>query len=276
MAHNKTMSIPRKTSIDRRGVKSLFIKTVPKIILDGSETDGIGSQMPHSRSAGELAMCLDFPPESGLSRQYQSSSGLSMESRNQIDIYCSPRMHRKTFNINNGYQDEDFSWLETTDPSHSQNALGVGSRLGSALSLTSEYTSRSIGLISNDSSSDSTQFTDKIEQIKQKQSLLRRYLSNPEKPAEDKENMVQRSTQSVNNLHNKTEHFEESISDDSMAEPVPTSGSDSIPNEASELRRQRYENDSDNNSHLVTMITDDIHVKEGRIRQWLTSIGNQE
>lgn len=272
------MSAQRKSSVDRRGVKSLFIKPVPKIILDGSENNvGASSQMPHSRSAGELAMCLDFQSENGMSRQYQSSGGMSMEFRNQIDIYCSPRMHRKTFGLSNGMQDEDNTWL---DPSNSQNALGVGSRLGSALSLTSEYTSRSIGLISNDSSSDSTQFTDKIEQIKQKQSLLRRYLSNPEKSNDDQEDVVQRSTKSVNNLQNK-DHFDNStISDDidSMADipPSATSGSDGIPMDAAEVRRQRYDSDSDSNSHLVTMVTDDMHVKEGRIRQWLTTIESQE
>lgn len=272
------MNIQRKTSVDRRGVKSLFIKPIPKIILDGSEnSNGSIIQMPHSRSAGELAMCLDCPSDYGLSRHFQSSSGLSMESRNQIDIYCSPRMHRKTFNANNGYHDDDCSWLETLDPSYSQNGLGLGGHCGSALSLTSEYTSRSIGLISNDSSSDSTQFTDKIEQIKHRQSLLRRYLSNPEKPLEDQDSPVQRSTKSVNNLHNKTEHFEDStISDESMADILPTSGSNDIPYNNSDFKRNMFESDPDTNAHLVTMITDEIHVKEGRIRQWLTSIENNK
>lgn len=266
----------RKTSVDRRGVKSLFIKPVPKIILDGNENnDGNSMQMPHSRSAGELAMCLDYPSESGISRHFPSSNGLSMESRNHIDIYCSPRINRKAFNLNNGYPEEDTTWLETFDPSHAQSALGVGSRLGSALSLTSEYTSRSIGLISNDSSSDSTQFTDKMEQIKQKQNILRRYVSNPEKTAEEQESSVQRSTKSVNNLHNKTDHFEDStVSDESMADILPSSGSDILPNDANDFRRNRHDSDPDTNSHLVTMITDDIHIKEGRIRQWLTSIEN--
>lgn len=272
------MSAQRKSSVDRRGVKSLFIKPVPKIILDGSEQqEGAGSQMPHSRSAGELAMCLDFQSENGMSRQYQSSGGISMEFRNQIDIYCSPRMHRKAFCLSNGLQEDESSWL---DSSNSQNALGVGSKLGSALSLTSEYTSRSIGLISNDSSSDSTQFTDKFEQIKQKQTLLRRYVSNPEKPNEDQEEVVQRSTKSVNNLNNRDQFDNSTVSDDidSMADipPSATSGSDGIPMEASSMRHHKYDSDSDSNSHLVTMITDDMHVKEGRIRQWLTTIESQD
>jgi hypothetical protein len=81
----------------------------------------------------------------------------------------------------------------------------------------------------------------------------------------------------VNNLHNKTEHFEDStISDDSMADILPTSGSNDIPYNNSDFKRKMFESDPDTNAHLVTMITDEIHVKEGRIRQWLTSIENNK
>ncbi|KAJ8299244.1 hypothetical protein KUTeg_023304 [Tegillarca granosa] len=154
--------------------------------------------------------------------------------------------------------------------------LGPGSRTGSAVSLTSEYTSRSVGLISNDSSSDSTQFSDKMEQLKQKQNLLRRYVSNPEKQQSDKcDSSVQRNAKSVSNIHESCDKhitgddLDSECTDSSMGDHLLPDSLSPFPSKTKPSR----ESMDDDSCPLVTMITDDMSVKEGRIRQWLTDIG---
>ncbi|KAK3103840.1 hypothetical protein FSP39_022361 [Pinctada imbricata] len=266
----------KKASCDRRGVQSLYIPTVPKIILNSTDTpDSATNTITHSRSAGELDSYMDNEgrshDKSVCGASYRECNGSNSSQQNSLDIYCSPRLQRRSFNFD-ASTESNSAWTETVDSAK----LGPGSRVGSTISLTSEYTARSIGLISNDSSSDSAQFSDKIEQIKQKQNLLRRYVSNPEKPQSDvvPDGTVHRNTKSVNNLQMETGAI--SVTDfdsDSMDDFIQSS-------EIHEQMKRHSRKDSFDSSvsdsrgqTLVTMVTDDISVKEGRIRQWLTGIG---
>lgn len=265
------MEKPRRASIDRKGIQSLFIPAVPKIVFETSEAcghDTTGGTIPHSHSAGELALTNE---NSHLhNAQLPSSESSESSSRSTLDLYCSPRLQRrKVFQFDQ--DDLEQSMTETMVSRKSTNTLGPGSKIGSTLSLTSECTARSIGLISNDSSSDSTQFSDKLEQIKQKQNYLRRYASNPEKNQSDSvENSVQRSVKSFSNLQSdghKTSDVGSDSMDDSLCDFVTA-------REVQEqMRRFSVANSNDNSSsNLITMVTDDSDMKEGRIRQWLTNI----
>lgn len=271
------MEKPRRGTDNRKGVQSLFIPSVPKITVEPTDkSDGTISQMPHSRSAGELAMsvaacCSEMNSNTDSSQRF--SNGSMSQSRSVIDIYCSPRLPRKSHHSHNDHYNED-GYLLDFDGGNNSHMLGPGSRTGSAVSLTSEYTSRSVGLISNDSSSDSTQFSDKMEQLKQKQNLLRRYVSNPEKQQSDKcDSSVQRNAKSVSNIYNEScdKHV---LGDDIDSECTDSSmGDHLLPDLLSTKRKSSRESMDDDSYPLVTMITDDMSVKEGRIRQWLTDIG---
>ncbi|XP_060074436.1 uncharacterized protein LOC132554152 [Ylistrum balloti] len=280
-----SLSQTRKTSTtaDRKGVQSLFIPAVPQIVLNADEKADANSTttIPHSRSAGELATCM----AGGSGASSKSSSGNAIncngretESRNVIDIYCSPRLPRRSFHQyhSSGQCDDDQNWLESYDPNTLPAKLGPGSRVGSAVSLTSEYTARSVGLISNDSSSDSTQFSDKLELIKHKQSLLRRYVSNPEKPNDIYETQVQRCTKSVNNLHNECgQQLFVNQSNSSTDGSFPDLGSLSgVDRDLTKVKTDFEESDDGFASSMVTMVTDELAVKEGRVRQWLTEMGS--
>ncbi|OWF50580.1 uncharacterized protein LOC110450287 [Mizuhopecten yessoensis] len=283
MSSSQTRKI---STTDRKGVQSLFIPAVPQIVLNADEkADSNCSTIPHSRSAGELATCM--AGVSGTSSKASSGNaincnGKEAESRNVIDIYCSPRLPRRSFqqygSHNSAHCDDDTNWLETYDSNTLPNKLGPGSRVGSAVSLTSEYTARSVGLISNDSSSDSTQFSDKLELIKHKQSLLRRYVSNPEKPNDVYDTQVQRCTKSVNNLNNECGqqmfvNQSNSSTDGSFPDLGPLAG---VERELTKVKTQRDYEESDDgfSSTMVTMVTDELAVKEGRVRQWLTEMGS--
>lgn len=270
----------KNSNADRKAVQSLFIPAVPQIVLNADEkADSNTSTIPHSRSAGELATCINGG--SGSSSKTSSGNAINCngkepEPRNVIDIYCSPRMPRRSFH-QYGHCDDSPNWFETYDPNTLPNKLGPGSRVGSAVSLTSEYTARSVGLISNDSSSDSTQFSDKLEQIKHKQSLLRRYVSNPEKPNDLYETQVQRSTKSVNNLHNEcgsqlVVNQANSSTDGSFPDLGILAG---VEKDLAKVNTQSdYEGSEDGfSSTMITMVTDELAIKEGRVRQWLTQMG---
>lgn len=278
------MDKPRKQSTcDRKGVQSLFIPAVPQIVLNANEQAELNTgsnSMPHSRSAGELAMCMSSgssAPTTPGSVIICNGSEVS-SSRTNIDIYCSPRLPRKGYPYATAidHYSEDTQWMESTDSTF-PNKLSSGSRAGSALSLASEYTARSVGLISNDSSSDSTQFSDKLEHIKQKQNLLRRYASNPEKPpSESPDVSVPRCTKSVNNLHNKCtppHYYCNALDQESDSQ------SDEFPDiSMSEINRQlnmklKSQDGDEYSPNLVTMVTDELSLKEGRVRAWLTDIG---
>ena len=265
----------KKTSCDRKGVQSLFIPTVPKIILNTTDTPDSGSNtISHSRSAGELVSCIENEGRSHDkiigSDTYRQCNGSSSDNHANIDLYCSPRLQRRSFQFDAG-SESNCAWGDTID----SGKLGPGSRVGSTVSLTSEYTARSIGLISNDSSSDSTQFSDKIEQIKQKQNLLRRYVSNPEKPQNDvTDSTVQRNTKSVNNIHASLASAECDL--DSMDDFIEVSEIHEQMKRFSHKESVDSSISETNGQTLVTMVTDDMSVKEGRIRQWLTDLGTDD
>lgn len=141
------MEKSRRASIDRKGIQSLFIPAVPKIVFETSEAcghDTTGGTIPHSHSAGELALTNE---NSHLhNAQLPSSESSESSSRSTLDLYCSPRLQRrKVFQFDQ--DDLEQSMTETMVSRKSTNTLGPGSKIGSTLSLTSECTARSIGLI---------------------------------------------------------------------------------------------------------------------------------
>lgn len=84
------------------------------------------------------------------------------------------------------------------------------------------------------------------------------------------ENSVQRSVKSFSNLQSdghKTSDVGSDSMDDSLCDFVTA-------REVQEqMRRFSVANSNDNSSsNLITMVTDDSDMKEGRIRQWLTNI----
>ncbi|XP_062568865.1 uncharacterized protein LOC134231013 [Saccostrea cucullata] len=273
------MEKTRRISVDRKGIQSLFIPAVPKIVFETSEPHGpetTGGTIPHSHSAGELAIANEgnqLQKRTG-STNFPSSDGSESSSRSTLDLYCSPRLQRRqVFQFDQ--DDMEQSWTETMVSRKSSNTLGPGNKIGSTLSLTSECTARSIGLISNDSSSDSTQFSDKLEHIKQKQNYLRRYASNPEKNQKEcVENAVQRSTKSFSNFQSESQRTSE-VGSDSMDDSL---GDYVTPREVQEqMSRFSVANSNENSSpNLITMVTDDSEMKEGRIRQWLTDIDDKD
>lgn len=264
------MEKSRRASIDRKGIQSLFIPAVPKIVFETSEICGAettGGSIPHSHSAGELAVANEGSHQQNTQLPLSESSESS--SRSTLDLYCSPRLQRrKVFQFDQ--DDLEQSFAENLVSRKSSNTLGPGSRIGSTVSLTSECTARSIGLISNDSSSDSTQFSDKLEQIKQKQNYLRRYASNPEKNQKDSETSVQRSAKSFSNFQSESQRNSE-VGSDSMEDGLCDYVTAREVQE--QMRRFSVANSNDNSSNnLITMATDDSDMKAGRIRQWLTNI----
>lgn len=285
----KGMESKSKSKVDRREVQSLYMENVPRIVLNSTEKgDGDShGQMPHSRSAGELATASsDSTAVSDTSgnalkpRSFQCNG--DTEHRTTIDIYCSPRMSRRSINLELARQAEQDAafWGEGYDHAHTQNALVPGSRVGSAISLISEYTSRSIGLISNDSSSDSTQYSDRIDAVKQKQSYLRRFYSNPEKDQPETNEKIDRNAKSWHNLceeRNNSVDFSEierKLTEESLT-ALQSLSTEEVSAEMEKTHNDYYEDISDNistDSTLVTMVTGDSSLREGRIRKWLNDV----
>lgn len=75
----------------------------------------------------------------------------------KLGVYCSPRTTRRSVDLDMGPREvagrQDYSeWLE--ERTSSLRVLSAGSRVGSAVSLTSVCTAHSVGLLSNDSDDD--------------------------------------------------------------------------------------------------------------------------
>lgn len=263
----------------RREIRSVCMP-VPTIILNDRREHGT---LPHSRSTGELDMSLsDTIPGQRSLKAGKSLSGVvnsttEPDSRNTIDLYCSPRMPRRSFYA-------DVSCLQ--GPLQAQSGMGLdsgdtldpGSRVGSTVSLNSEYTARSVGLISNDSCDSNHHHSTLTDSNYQKHGVLKRFYSTPEKDEEKlHEQSVRRDSKSYNNLQGETESYVSfEVGSDSTGTDDQPMTMDGVPcqSDICESLSKKFLNESDisNDTHLVTAITGDPSLRDGRIRKWLTEI----
>lgn len=121
---------------------------------------------------------------------------------NHIEVFCSPRTLRKSVDSNINTKEQLFyQWekVQTLDSSNTcLKVLTSGSRAGSALSLNSECTARSIGLLSSDSDSDKDQSLAESDKARFKPAQLRRFMSYPDENASPE--LCARSSQSLGDL----------------------------------------------------------------------------
>ncbi|CAG5115438.1 unnamed protein product [Candidula unifasciata] len=121
---------------------------------------------------------------------------------NHIEVFCSPRTLRKSVDSNINTKEHLFyQWekVQTIDSSNScLKVLTSGSRAGSALSLNSECTARSIGLLSSDSDSDKDLSLAESDKARFKPAQLRRFMSYPDEDFSPE--LCARSSQSLGDL----------------------------------------------------------------------------
>ena len=280
-----------RSTTDRREVHSAYM-TVPTIVLNASPSEKAENCfLSHSRSAGDLDyIAAKNEPDLKMTGKKDGNSTFSssmaddihdLESRNKLGLYCSPRLPRRSVNAdNNTGNRQSGSGLDSLNAC-SLNCLDPGSRVGSTLSLNSEYTTRSVGLISNDSSSECSQqyyshgFMDGS---LQKHSVLKRFYSSPEKDDDVMHHVtnVRRNSKSMGNMQGETDNcvcFEfGSDSTDDNFQTMETHPCDS----ASEKRTIPGDSEPPTEQNLVTMVTGGASLREGRIRKWLTEINGPD
>ena len=278
-------STKSRSKSNRREIRSVCMP-VPAIVLNDKGEHGI---LPHSRSTGELDMSLGDTDQGHGSPMAGKSPGVvnsvtEPDSRSAIDIYCSPRTPRRSFHADvNSFQGplqgQPGMVLDSGETGHT---LDPGSRVGSTVSLNSEYTSRSIGLISNDSCDSSHHHSSLIDSAYQKHGVLKRFYSSPEQDEEMlHETSVRRDSKSFNNLQGENESFASfefgSDSTGTDDQPIPM---ESVPcqSDICDSLSKKFVNESDISSegNLVTAITGDQSLRDGRIRKWLTEITEPE
>lgn len=286
-----------KNRADRREIHSVCMP-VPTIVLNNSEKSE-NTVLSHSRSAGDLDTALDISdyemtgkPE-GMSKFSSSvSDGIHDTNQRQVNaigLYCSPRMTRRTAKTpDESSQKQTGIFLESLNAC-SLNCLDPGSRVGSTVSLNSEYTARSIGLISNDSNSECSnhQYQKGIaEGAVQKYSVLKRFYSSPEKDEEllTYTSSVRRNSKSMGNMQQEDMHNFVSFdlgSDSTTDENFQHNSEPGCDIDDSLARRTAYSDDSTNGDskserNLVTAVTGSAALREGRIRKWLTEISSPD
>lgn len=185
--------------------------TVPRIMLNIVDRNDDSTSIGSSKSPTDLGIPAVSLPN--LSVEHDESDdpyndrmdrrGSREDSDHALGLYCSPRMTRRSMNLELSTRespgDLNYCWLSTFGTS---NYLREGSRVGSAISLNSDCTARSIGLISNDSS-DTTSYLERLGDlgglIGQRSHTLRRHLSNPE-PTPEVPSCMRRNSRSWSNL----------------------------------------------------------------------------
>ncbi|ESO91601.1 hypothetical protein LOTGIDRAFT_163327 [Lottia gigantea] len=238
---------------------------IPKIVLEDnrSEQELISSL----RMASELGLPASSMPNLSLERFAEIQS----DETGKLGVYCSPRTTRRSVDLD---AKKEYEWLENIDSTNSLRVLGSSSRTGSALSLNSECTARSIGLLSNDSSSESNNsIAEKFaDSSLDKQPQLRRYMSHPEKDCESPEMGVTRSVQSCVNLKGEQEATGSAhmLSNDITAKKLALLPSDSTDELVGDPNSEKISKFADpSKSHIVSYKRGEKCLREGRIRRWL-------
>ncbi|BFZ04102.1 hypothetical protein BsWGS_07141 [Bradybaena similaris] len=230
---------------------------------------------------------------------------------NYLEVFCSPRTFRRSVDLDSkDHTRGQFEWVDTMDSStNCLKVLTSSSRVGSALSLNSECTARSIGLLSNDSDSDNDLSLTESEKVSLKPSQLRRFMSYSEDSVSH--DVCARPSQSMSDLKTteKTnaakdavllvpEAVEESIEkSDAVSQdrkPEENNGEKVLDDRASspcdvrlqekiirahkkEICRDRSRSGTTRPSHMLSYKCD-IHdsTRDCRIRQWLQDMDSQE
>lgn len=274
-----------KSRSGRREIRSVCMP-VPTIILN--PTANTEHALSHSRSAGDLDTVLcdteDYADSQGKSKFSSSVSDgiqqIDAKQTNGIGLYCSPRMTRRAVKSTDAVSSKQSgAFLESLNAC-SLNCLDPGSRVGSTVSLNSEYTSRSIGLISNDSNSECSSLHYSVGVMDgslQKHGVLKRFYSTPEKDAEllHYPTSVRRNSKSMGNMQN--EDMESSVCFDFGSDSTNDDNLQGINGLSScdierSLEKTSASEEGSSSSNLVTMVTGSSSLREGRIRKWLTEI----
>ncbi|KAK6190040.1 hypothetical protein SNE40_001986 [Patella caerulea] len=249
--------------------KTSDMTNIPKIVLDDSRNEQ--DCIPSPRATCDLGQPASSMPNLALERFTDSQFE---ESGCKLGVYCSPRTTRRSVDLD---AKKEYEWLENFDSNNSLRVLGSSSRTGSALSLNSECTARSIGLLSNDSSSDSNNsIAEKFaDSSLEKQPQLRRYMSYPEEDKTDPEVGVTRSVQSCANLKGEQESSgsAKTHNNDITAQKLallPSESTDELVGDPNSQRTDRISKFPDpSKSHIVSYKRGEKCLREGRIRRWL-------
>ncbi|XP_045175877.2 uncharacterized protein LOC123536617 [Mercenaria mercenaria] len=281
---------------DRREVHSVCIP-VPMIVLDNTE-NADQCVFSHSRSTGDLDAVLADVGDYEMAGKLEGLSNFSrsisdgIHDTNERDVkairvYCSPRLPRRSAKTSyEPVQTQSRTYLDYFNACN-LNYLGPGSRVGSAVSLNSEFTSRSVGLISNDSNSESSQHVhtpgmmDWSGAQKQK-NVLRRFYSSPEKDDETLNctSSVRRNSKSMGNMQQQVVSldFGSDSTEDENFQQMSDLGCD-IDESLAERTGYRVEGaglNSQSERNLVTAVTGGATLRNGRIRKWLTEISDPD
>lgn len=242
--------------------------------------------------------------------------GDATTAENYLEVFCSPRTFRRSVDLDVSSKDHtrgQFEWVDAMDSStNCLKVLTSSSRVGSALSLNSECTARSIGLLSNDSDSDNDLSLTESEKVSLKPSQLRRFMSYSEDSVSH--DVCARPSQSMSDLKTTEkanaakgadavplvpEAVEENTDkSDSVSEdrkPEANKGEKVLDDRASspcdvrpqekiirahnkkEICRDRSRSGTTRPSHMLSYKCD-IHdsTRDCRIRQWLQDMDSQE
>ena len=294
-----------KTRTDRREVHSVYVP-VPTIVLNTSAAkNSEQTTLTHSRSAGDLDMVLsdtdDFQAPSkfkGLSKLNSSMTGFAQDSdqSNALGLYCSPRMLRRSQNsTDSGNKRHSGLFIDSLNAC-SLNCLDPGSSVGSTVSLNSEYTARSVGLISNDSNSECSQNAYQagvLDGSFHKHNVLKRFYSTPEKDEDllAYQNRVRRNSKSMGNMQKEDMHnfvsfdFGSDSADDNHRRfdsvQDSTESCDIDNSLAARTGVSSTEEGEDgagteagtgNPKNLVKAVTGSVAMRDSRIRKWLVEI----
>lgn len=290
-----------KSRTDRREVHSVCMP-VPTIILNSS-TAGKSDHaaLSHSRSAGDLDIAIvdtDAYQASGKSDRpgmgkFSNSvadgiQDTDLRDVNSIGLYCSPRTTRRSAKSTDDSTQKSGMFLESLNACN-LNSLDPGSRVGSTVSLNSEYTSRSVGLISNDSNSECSHHHYSLgimEGSVHKHSVLKRFYSTPEKDDEllNYTPNVRRNSKSMGNM--QQEDLENFVSFDFGSDSTADDNFQHISGPGCDIdeslaHRTAYTDEGasegiHSNRTLVTAVTGGSSLRDGRIRKWLTEISGPE
>jgi hypothetical protein len=280
-----------KSRADRREIRSVCMP-VPTIVLNNSDKpEHIG--LSHSRSAGDLDTTVadvnyEMAGKGEGMTNFSSSVSDDLHDKTQINVnaiglYCSPRMTRRSAKSPEEPPMKQSGICLDSLNACNLNCLEPGSRVGSTVSLNSEYTARSVGLISNDSNSEySCHNYPVMDGSLQKHSVLKRFYSTPEKDEDimNYTSSVRRNSKSLGNMQQEDlENFvsfdfgSDSTADDNFQQNLEPS----CDIDESLARRTGYNEDGANSDgqtdrNLVTLVTGSATLRDGRIRKWLTEI----
>ena len=270
----------RRADVQRRrpasAPKTSEMTNIPKIILDDRDRAVPDVYEGSSRPTGEMGIPASSMPNLALERFMGPEGDGPDGSGHKLGVYCSPRMSRRSVDLEVSSKDPNNEWMETFDPANTLRVLTTSSRVGSSVSLNSECTARSIGLISNSSSSDSASLSGRTHDVTNDKppSQLRRLMSNPEDNQTDLDTITTRTSQSCVNLKAVN-----SAETDAFCDKIETNlslSTDLVQHENAENKKQVLKSpeeiiDESFCSHTVAYHyhKDKKTFQDGRIRQWL-------